>query len=153
LLKTATLEHPKIIGQVILVEPGAAAPDIVTRLRNNAHAGAPDGPFRSAASAQGEGGPLNWPPSAHAVAGERSEWRPVPHQPDIALLSDSLVRYARGKRQVAAWQEIPLSAESPAPPWKDGGVYLITGGAGGLGRIFAGEIAACAKEVTIILVG
>ena len=27
-------------------------------------------------------------------------------------------------------------------PWKDQGVYLITGGAGGLGLIFAKEIAA-----------
>jgi NADP-dependent 3-hydroxy acid dehydrogenase YdfG len=38
-------------------------------------------------------------------------------------------------------------------PWKDGGTYLITGGLGGLGLIFAREIAAQAKDASLILVG
>ena len=38
-------------------------------------------------------------------------------------------------------------------PWKEGGVYLITGGAGGLGIIFAQEIATKAKGVTLVLTG
>jgi polyketide synthase PksN len=38
-------------------------------------------------------------------------------------------------------------------PWKDGGVYLITGGAGGLGRIFAQEIAQQTKGARLILTG
>ncbi|PEW08370.1 SDR family NAD(P)-dependent oxidoreductase, partial [Bacillus cereus] len=38
-------------------------------------------------------------------------------------------------------------------PWKEGGVYLITGGAGGLGFIFAEEITRKVKDVTLILTG
>ena len=49
------------------------------------------------------------------------------------------VRYTGGERQVASWSEL-RSEEAPAP-WRDGGVYLITGGAGGLGLIFAEAIA------------
>nr|WP_185923356.1 SDR family NAD(P)-dependent oxidoreductase [Lysinibacillus sp. SDF0063] len=37
--------------------------------------------------------------------------------------------------------------------WKDDGVYLITGGAGGLGIIFAKEIARAVRRATIILTG
>ena len=38
-------------------------------------------------------------------------------------------------------------------PWRDGGVYLITGGAGGLGLIFAEEIARGAKDAVMVLTG
>ena len=38
-------------------------------------------------------------------------------------------------------------------PWKDQGVYLITGGAGGLGLLFAREIAQQAKRVVLVLTG
>ena len=38
-------------------------------------------------------------------------------------------------------------------PWKNGGVYLITGGAGGLGLIFANEIAQKVKGAILILTG
>jgi len=38
-------------------------------------------------------------------------------------------------------------------PWKEGGCYLITGGAGGLGRLFVQEIARRVKEALVILVG
>ncbi|PEW10109.1 SDR family NAD(P)-dependent oxidoreductase, partial [Bacillus cereus] len=38
-------------------------------------------------------------------------------------------------------------------PWKEGGIYLITGGAGGLGFVFAEEIARKIKGVTLILTG
>ena len=38
-------------------------------------------------------------------------------------------------------------------PWRDGGVYLITGGAGGLGLIFAEEIVRRVKDAVVILVG
>ena len=62
------------------------------------------------------------------------------------------VRYAAGVRQVAKWLERPFSPEVPSP-WKPQGVYLITGGAGGLGLIFAHEIARHAKGATLILTG
>jgi NAD(P)-dependent dehydrogenase (short-subunit alcohol dehydrogenase family) len=38
-------------------------------------------------------------------------------------------------------------------PWKDNGIYLVTGGAGGLGLIFAEDITKKTKDGTIILVG
>ncbi|WP_186156868.1 SDR family NAD(P)-dependent oxidoreductase [Burkholderia gladioli] len=38
-------------------------------------------------------------------------------------------------------------------PWKEGGVYLITGGAGELGLAFAREIAAQLRSATIVLAG
>jgi polyketide synthase PksN len=75
--------------------------------------------------------------------------------------TDSEIRYTQGMREVAQLKELAASASasadrstSPAElPWKDGGVYLITGGAGGLGLIFAREIAARARGTTLILTG
>ncbi|KOS52444.1 SDR family NAD(P)-dependent oxidoreductase, partial [Bacillus amyloliquefaciens] len=40
-----------------------------------------------------------------------------------------------------------------AVPWKDEGVYLLTGGAGGIGLIFAEEIASRVKNAVLILTG
>ncbi|MEE1281526.1 MAG: SDR family NAD(P)-dependent oxidoreductase, partial [Acutalibacteraceae bacterium] len=45
------------------------------------------------------------------------------------------------------------SLQNGNKPWKDKGVYFVTGGNGGLGRIFAREIANSVKEPVIILVG
>ncbi|MGL4203651.1 MAG: SDR family NAD(P)-dependent oxidoreductase, partial [Enterobacter roggenkampii] len=47
----------------------------------------------------------------------------------------------------------PAAMPAGALPWRDNGVYLISGGAGGLGLIFAKEIAAKAKNVSLILTG
>ncbi|MBW8688278.1 SDR family NAD(P)-dependent oxidoreductase [Chitinophaga rhizophila] len=47
----------------------------------------------------------------------------------------------------------PESVNQAAPIWKEGGVYLITGGAGGLGFLFAKEIASQVQPVTIVLTG
>ena len=62
------------------------------------------------------------------------------------------VRYVDGRRMVLAWHELPRTADAPSP-WKDHGVYLITGGAGGLGLIFAREIARQVKGATLVLAG
>lgn len=62
------------------------------------------------------------------------------------------VMYKQGERFV----ERLLLLEMPQgkkQPWKDKGVYLITGGNGGLGKIFAREIASNVKEPVIVLVG
>jgi len=40
-----------------------------------------------------------------------------------------------------------------SPPWKNGGVYLISGGAGGLGFVFAEAIATGVRKPTLVLVG
>src|SRR5262252_7928497 len=103
-LRTAQLENPHIIGQVIGVEAGEAVSGLVAKLRENALG-------------------------------------PIDHQ----------VCYRGGERQVLGWSELP--SLTGAAPWRDGGVYLITGGAGGLGLIFARAIAASVKAPVLVLTG
>ncbi|MBV9493056.1 MAG: SDR family NAD(P)-dependent oxidoreductase, partial [Acidobacteria bacterium] len=63
--------------------------------------------------------------------------------------SDALVRYERGVRHVQRWSEI---AEGSAPlAFKDDGVYLITGGRGGVGSLFTREILAKTRNARVIL--
>ena len=70
---------------------------------------------------------------------------------------DIYIRYQAGKRQISGWSQLEISLEETSgevlKPWKDRGIYLITGGAGGLGLIFAKEIAASTKKVVIVLTG
>ena len=66
--------------------------------------------------------------------------------------NDPLVRYEAGARQVLRWQEA-ASAPGAAPAFRDHGVYLITGGMGSLGRVFAREILARAPHAEVILTG
>jgi len=63
------------------------------------------------------------------------------------------IRYEGGQRWLASWQEVAASDQAISYPWKSKGVYLITGGAGGLGLIFAKEIAQQVGAVTLILTG
>lgn len=70
-----------------------------------------------------------------------------------ASTRDAIVRYENGVRQVQRWRALPTSdAEAPIA-FKDHGVYLITGGVGGLGRIFAEEILRQTTRATVILAG
>ncbi|TXI33907.1 MAG: SDR family NAD(P)-dependent oxidoreductase, partial [Candidatus Moraniibacteriota bacterium] len=62
------------------------------------------------------------------------------------------VRYGALGREVAGWREAPASGAA-APLFKDGGVYLITGGLGGLGRIFAQAMCARARGARVVLAG
>ncbi|WP_132147702.1 SDR family NAD(P)-dependent oxidoreductase, partial [Luteibacter rhizovicinus] len=101
MLRTAQLENPRIVGQVIRVESGQ---DIVQALLENRDGNAQQ------------------------------------------------VRYVDGERQIGGWAERPSTPEA-ASPWKAHGVYLITGGAGGLGLIFAREIASQARNAVLILTG
>jgi polyketide synthase PksN len=72
----------------------------------------------------------------------------------VAGRGEQEIRYIGGVREVVRLQE-----QQPAPqgtrslPWKDGGVYLITGGAGGLGLIFAQEITTQVSGAHIVLTG
>ncbi|MDD2708609.1 MAG: SDR family NAD(P)-dependent oxidoreductase [Verrucomicrobiae bacterium] len=50
------------------------------------------------------------------------------------------VRYREGKREARTLEEITPGALAQPLPLKQGGVYLLTGGAGGLGMIFAGYL-------------
>lgn len=62
------------------------------------------------------------------------------------------VVYRNHGRYTEAYRRLEPKANS-ASPWKDGGVYLITGGAGGLGCIFAEEIASKSSGSVLILTG
>lgn len=68
-------------------------------------------------------------------------------------LSDKHIRYWNEKRYVGEWRETDAEQLGVKVPWRDQGVYLITGGAGGLGLIFANEIAHQTKEAVLILTG
>ncbi|MCX7293774.1 SDR family NAD(P)-dependent oxidoreductase, partial [Janthinobacterium sp.] len=70
---------------------------------------------------------------------------------DLGRPQERDIRYLDGTRKVLDWAELPPG--EACIPWKDGGVYLITGGLGGLGRLFAHEIAARAKAVVLVLTG
>ncbi|MEO8378059.1 MAG: SDR family NAD(P)-dependent oxidoreductase, partial [Acidobacteriota bacterium] len=107
LLKTATLENPQILGQLILV-PGDLTAEGLGRLLRE----------------------------------------------ESAVGLDPLVRYEQGGvRRVPRWDELAPDLRVPPPTFKDGGVYLITGGLGGLGTLFAKEILAQAPQARIILTG
>ncbi|MGA0532810.1 amino acid adenylation domain-containing protein [Hansschlegelia sp. KR7-227] len=106
LLATASLEHPRILGQTIRFADGASTEEIVSVL--GAEAGAP---------------------------------------------RDARIRREAGSRRVHRWEETPSPAEAAPSPWRDRGIYLITGGFGGLGLLFAEDIARRAAGATLILAG
>lgn len=106
LLKTARLENPKLIGQLLEVEAGVDSSDIIYKLIENS----------------------------------RSP-------------QDFNIRYQQDKRWVFSWLELEASYAAIKAPWKDRGIYLITGGVGGLGLILAKEIAQTTKGAVLILIG
>lgn len=62
------------------------------------------------------------------------------------------VRYRDGRRYVRRLDEV-APARPAAAPWRTGGVYLITGGAGALGLVAAREIADGVEHATVVLTG
>ncbi len=66
--------------------------------------------------------------------------------------SSGMLRYANGQRFARRWLEA-ASLSRAAPVWRDDGVYLITGGMGGLGLLFARDILAHSSASQIILSG
>ena len=121
LIKTAHLENPKVLGQMIAVDEETSVADIIAILEENSQC------------------------------------------PD-----DAEIRYQDGKRYVKSFQESNPKIDSITPPFnyskipslhdsttplKHHGVYLITGGAGGLGLIFAKEIAEKVQGAILILIG
>ncbi|KAF6580343.1 SDR family NAD(P)-dependent oxidoreductase [Paenibacillus sp. EKM212P] len=106
LLKTARLENPKFIGQLIEVEQGEQAEVILAKLEDNSRS------------------PM-----------------------------DGWIRYENGQRTIACWSRLETSGQEEGLPWRDGGVYLITGGSGSLGLLVAEEIARQTQAATFILTG
>lgn len=73
-----------------------------------------------------------------------------------AFHSDFSLVFHDGNRSLGQkWlsNELPLGAYTIDVPWKDGGRYIITGGVGGLGLIFAEAIAKSVTAPHIILIG
>ncbi|WP_226003315.1 SDR family NAD(P)-dependent oxidoreductase, partial [Paenibacillus sp. BJ-4] len=106
LLKTARLENPKLIGQLIEVEKGESAEGLLAKLEDNSRS-------------------------------------PV----------DGWIRYVDGQRRTAFWSRLEPFREEEVLPWKNDGVYLITGGSGALGLLVAEEIVRQAPAATLILTG
>lgn len=65
----------------------------------------------------------------------------------------SRIRYKDGKRWKEKLIEFEIPGEEMDIPWKNMGVYLITGGTGGLGHIVAMDIVYKTKDAVIILMG
>ncbi|CAM4515031.1 SDR family NAD(P)-dependent oxidoreductase [Paenibacillus xylanexedens] len=67
---------------------------------------------------------------------------------------DTHIRYQNDKRYTSLWKEVGSSHSSLVElPWKDRGVYLITGGLGAIGSIIAEHIAEQAEHPVLILTG
>jgi acyl transferase domain-containing protein/acyl carrier protein/enoyl-CoA hydratase/carnithine racemase len=64
---------------------------------------------------------------------------------------DGHSRRSGSRRQVRVWQE--QAATAPVHRWRDSGVFLVTGGMGGLGRLVAEDMARTAKSPVIVLAG
>ncbi|XYH98676.1 SDR family NAD(P)-dependent oxidoreductase [Sorangium sp. So ce1128] len=73
------------------------------------------------------------PPSAWADAARQ--------ELALAAADDIEVRYEGGRRHVRRLRELAGDASAAALPLRQRGVYLLTGGLGGLGRIFAEHLA------------
>ncbi len=106
LLKTATLENPQCIGQLILVPRTTSTNELAAQL-----------------------------------------------QDETLHTQDAMVKYGKDGRRVWRLQEVPLDDAPPRAAFKDQGVYLITGGLGGLGRLFAKEILAQTRDARLVLTG
>ncbi|MEZ3179518.1 SDR family NAD(P)-dependent oxidoreductase [Streptomyces pimonensis] len=105
LLRTASLENPKLHTQYLECLDGASPATVAARL---------------AAEATGD---------------------PEPE-----------VRHHDGRRQVRRLTEV-TGIRPVAAPWREDGVYLVTGGMGGLGLHVARDIAATVAHATVVLTG
>lgn len=68
-------------------------------------------------------------------------------------MANRQVAYRGGKRHVLGWKEMPPAVKEGSLPWKEGGVYLITGGNGLLAKVITQEIAQHIQSGVVILVG
>jgi NADP-dependent 3-hydroxy acid dehydrogenase YdfG len=77
-------------------------------------------------------------------------------QAEASQQTDDRIRYHNGKRQISTWQAWPdggLQETAVLPAWRADGVYLITGGAGGLGLLVAQEMLQATPAAQVILCG
>ncbi|WP_187413120.1 SDR family NAD(P)-dependent oxidoreductase, partial [Streptomyces sp. WAC01526] len=95
-------------------------------------------------------------PALHGQLIECTQWPPGDELADLLRTesgqADDHVRYTGGRRQVRSWTAAPCAA-APPPAWQPDGVYLISGGAGGVGRLVAADIARHAPGARVVLCG
>jgi acyl transferase domain-containing protein/NAD(P)-dependent dehydrogenase (short-subunit alcohol dehydrogenase family)/SAM-dependent methyltransferase len=103
LLRTASLENPKVIGQIITIDPQDSIENLAKKIQENDHG--------------------------------------------------HYIKYENEKRFIRVWEEQPVIPQDHEFRFKNRGIYLITGGLGGLGLIFAREILQQTKQATLILTG
>ncbi len=89
--------------------------------------------------------------SAYRRDRRRPPYRPSSEKRQRIRIIDASV--ARGVAASFARGRLCLGPRLAPPAWRDGGVYLITGGMGGIGRLIASDIAARAKAPVLVLVG
>ncbi|WP_431874894.1 SDR family NAD(P)-dependent oxidoreductase [Micromonospora marina] len=85
------------------------------------------------------------------IPGLRCRFVQVDHARDLATAvraelrsagTEPEVRHAGGRRLVRRWREVdPAAGATGGEPFRDGGVYLITGGSGGLAAVLATHLA------------
>jgi len=83
-----------------------------------------------------------------------------PHESDLTLrtkldsltrwMSPAVIRYEEDSPLMLGFEEVTPEVKVP---WQSGGVYIITGGLGGLGLLMAREITAHARNCVLVLVG
>ncbi len=66
---------------------------------------------------------------------------------------NKFIKYDQANRYVQRYKETELSDDQPNIVFKDNGVYIITGGLGGLGLLFAKEIFQQTSQSKVILAG
>nr|WP_158700730.1 SDR family NAD(P)-dependent oxidoreductase [Bacillus paralicheniformis] len=74
-------------------------------------------------------------------------------QDNFRSFKDQHIRYIDRKRYVSTWSKMKLESSPVRLPWKEDGVYLITGGAGGLGFVFAKEAVRQGHSNRVIITG
>ena len=96
-------------------------------------------------------------PALHGQLIEFSDW---PSAEDLGQLlradggtTEEHLRYVNGVRQVRTWERATPVAAPPTPMWKPGGVYLVSGGAGGVGRLIVTDIARHAPDARVVVCG
>ncbi|MDK1286865.1 non-ribosomal peptide synthetase [Pseudoalteromonas umbrosa] len=71
-----------------------------------------------------------------------------------AKKQDACIRYQQGQRQILTFDlQAYQQVDTTTLPWKENGVYVITGGLGQLGQTFAKEIIQHTKQAHIVFVG
>ena len=70
-----------------------------------------------------------------------------------SIPQETIIKFEKGSHYSKRLKEIEATKDQPEVSFKENGVYLITGGLGGLGTLFAEEILQQTKAAKVILTG